>query len=246
LKLSAESDVLAVLTSQAYSVRSPEVRARRQRDPEGYLRIEQLPNCFDGEQHRHYRRMVAPLLNHCADVLDVDALVAKVVGDVAGRGGCDMYRDLANPLACQLIDLIMAEIPGGGVFTASERDGFASMLVGAVISTTTKAVVAILAELEDREPVSDSAAFVEDVLRAYPPVEVIPRWSLQTGEHVLLDLAAANEDATHHHSFGAGPHFCPGARLARRMLIVFVTEFQRQIPRFTLGPGIQIRWEVAA
>lgn len=238
-----EAQVIEVLCSPRYSTRSPAIRQRRQRDPVHSLRVEQCPNAYDGPEHQRYRRMLAPILNRCAELVDVRALAAKVVGDVADQGHCDLYRDIANPFCCRVVDQVMAEVTAAQMFSLSERDGIASMMVAAGISTTTKAIVAVFAELEEKQQVSDPAAFVEDVLRDHPPVDVIPRWT-ESGECVRVDIAAANETARRHHSFGAGPHYCPGTRLARRLLIGLVVEWQPRIPEFRFGDGLEIRWAV--
>jgi cytochrome P450 len=242
--INSERQVLDVLCSQQYSTRSPAIRQRRQRDPEHSLRVEQCPNAYDGEQHRHYRRMVAPILNRCADIVDVEALAARVVANVADRGRADLYRDIANPYCCSIVDQVMEEVTAAQTFSLSERDGVTSMMVAAGISTVTKAIVAIFVELEGKRQGFDPAAFVEEVLREHPPVDEIPKWNIATGELVRVSLAGANEHAKHHHSFGAGPHYCPASRLARKMLIALVVEWQSRVPRFEFDQGLELRWEV--
>ncbi|MET0658863.1 MAG: cytochrome P450 [Steroidobacteraceae bacterium] len=46
-----------------------------------------------------------------------------------------------------------------------------------------------------------------------------------------------NREASRHLVFGAGPHSCPGATLARREISVFLREWLRKIPQFSLAPG---------
>lgn len=45
--------------------------------------------------------------------------------------------------------------------------------------------------------------------------------------------------AGRHLIFGAGPHTCPGATLARREVLIFLQEWLRRIPDFALRPGFQ-------
>jgi cytochrome P450 len=76
--------------------------------------------------------------------------------------------------------------------------------------------------------------------------------TLRAGEQVLMPfmLAGADEDAyedalsvrfdrpiTKNLTFGAGPHFCPGSNIARVELRIFLDEWMRRIPDFTLDSG---------
>jgi len=45
-----------------------------------------------------------------------------------------------------------------------------------------------------------------------------------------------------HTSFGKGVHICPGQHLARLEMRVFVEEWLRMIPDFSLEPGTQLRY----
>jgi cytochrome P450 len=42
-----------------------------------------------------------------------------------------------------------------------------------------------------------------------------------------------------HMAFGAGPHKCPGANLARAELLIFLQEWLKRIPEFYIAPGMQ-------
>jgi cytochrome P450 len=116
--------------------------------------------------------------------------------------------------------------------------------------------------LEDRLR-SDPEALpraVEESLRLAPPVMFIPRGCLRdtevdgitihTGQRVVMGSACANRDETvfpngddfdvdrdnvsDHLTFGYGPHFCPGAPLARTVARIGVTAFLQRFPKGTI------------
>jgi len=45
------------------------------------------------------------------------------------------------------------------------------------------------------------------------------------------------ENSNRHLQFGAGPHTCPGATLARREALIFLQEWLRLVPEFAVKPG---------
>jgi cytochrome P450 len=101
---------------------------------------------------------------------------------------------------------------------------------------------------------------VEESLRLAPPVMFIPRGCLRdtevdgitihTGQRVVMGSACANRDenvfpngddfdvdrdnVSDHLTFGYGPHFCPGAPLARAVARIGVTAFLRRFPKGTV------------
>jgi len=116
--------------------------------------------------------------------------------------------------------------------------------------------------LEDRlrsDPDALSRA-VEESLRLAPPVMFIPRGclrdtgvdgtTLHTGQRVVMGSACANRDenvfehgddfdvdranASDHLTFGYGPHFCPGAPLARTVARIGVAAFLQRFPQGTV------------
>jgi cytochrome P450 len=121
--------------------------------------------------------------------------------------------------------------------------------------------------------------FVDEILRLEPTMEPA-RWctrdvtiagvQIPAGSAVRLHLGVINRDEgdgitvvdgrivrRRHWSFGAGPHRCPGAHLARAELTVMITEWLRRIPEFSLDvsgiykggavplPRLPLRWSVA-
>jgi len=112
--------------------------------------------------------------------------------------------------------------------------------------------------LEDRLR-SDPGALptaIEESLRLAPPVMFVPRGclrdtevdgtTLEAGQRVVMGTACANRDeavfdhgddfdvdrdnAADHLTFGYGPHFCPGAQMARAVARIAVTAFLGHFP----------------
>lgn len=107
--------------------------------------------------------------------------------------------------------------------------------------------------------------FVEEILRIDPPVHLTSRWTatdtvvdgvtVPAGQQILLLLAAANRDPRRFAdparfdpnradnqplSFGAGPHFCLGAPLARMEAQLALPALLRRFPRLALaGPPVR-------
>ncbi len=105
--------------------------------------------------------------------------------------------------------------------------------------------------------------FFEEILRRYAIVSTnrfvkkdvaIGGVTLKAGDNVLLSTPLACMDPKHfdqpdemiinrparHLAFGAGPHFCIGASLARAQLPIMLEEWLKRIPSFTIKDGIQL------
>jgi cytochrome P450 len=79
---------------------------------------------------------------------------------------------------------------------------------------------------------------------------------VKAGQMLWLPLASANRDPrefpdadkvvidredNRHLAFGAGPHRCLGSHLARRELMIALTEWHRRIPEYRLDPDVEVR-----
>jgi cytochrome P450 len=118
------------------------------------------------------------------------------------------------------------------------------------------------------EDISLLEPFVEEILRLHPAEAVVPRLTtravdlagarISAGTVVQLSLAAANRDPARfpephalqldrparHLAFGAGPHRCPGARLARVEIIALLRTVLSAAPSFeaTQPPATRRYW----
>jgi len=100
---------------------------------------------------------------------------------------------------------------------------------------------------------AERSAFIEECLRVYPPVMLIPRGcvrettvagiTVKPGERVIVGSACVNRDESlfdsseqfdagrenvdRHLTFGFGPHICAGAAMARSVASIGLDEFLR-------------------
>ncbi|MCH2170806.1 cytochrome P450 [Myxococcota bacterium] len=107
------------------------------------------------------------------------------------------------------------------------------------------------------------APLIEESLRVDSPVQLLARSCTRdieldgipvtAGQRVLFSVASANRDEStylaaeefqldrprprDHMAFGAGPHVCPGAYLARMETRVAIETFLRRVARIELAPG---------
>jgi cytochrome P450 len=133
--------------------------------------------------------------------------------------------------------------------------------------STAFATLATRPELRERVASDPEAipAAVEELLRFDGPVVVVPRVAntdvevggqiIPADSYVGVAIAAANHDkAAHkdpdaidfhrderHLAFGAGPHGCLGAHLARLEMRVVLTQWHRRIPDYELAPAALAR-----
>ncbi len=109
---------------------------------------------------------------------------------------------------------------------------------------------------------------VEEFLRYVTPIQLLARNTtrdvelggrlIPEGDVVALGFGAANHDPAvfpepercmldrtpnRHLTFGAGPHLCIGAPVARLEMAVTLQEFLRRIPSYRLAPGQCVEWK---
>lgn len=136
------------------------------------------------------------------------------------------------------------------------------------MGSTTSWILRYLAENPARRQalIDDPASiptFIEEVLRRYSIVSTnrfvkkdveVRGVTLKAGDNVLLSTPLACMDAgkfecpekfdvdrsTRHLAFGAGPHFCTGAPVARAQLPIMLETWLKRIPDFKVKPGVSL------
>ncbi|MCI0542086.1 MAG: cytochrome P450 [Verrucomicrobiales bacterium] len=109
---------------------------------------------------------------------------------------------------------------------------------------------------------------VEEFLRYITPIQIFGRnttrdttlhgVTIPQGDIVALGFGSANHDPEHfpdpgqvildrtpnrHLAFGAGPHTCLGAPVARLEMEVMLTEFLQRVPGWRVAPGDTVQWK---
>jgi cytochrome P450 len=109
---------------------------------------------------------------------------------------------------------------------------------------------------------------VEEFLRYISPIQIFGRNAtrdvvvhdveIKSGDIVALGFGSANRDPkvfaepdriildrspNRHLAFGAGPHLCLGAPVARLEMAITLTDFIRRVPDWTLAPGHAPEWK---
>jgi cytochrome P450 len=191
----------------------------------------------------------------------LDVLAAA---DEAAAGITEYYLDLIalrrkEPQADLISDLARAVDRGQHQVTDLELVGNLLVLFNASFSTTIHLFGNALPLLLER-PASQMPAFVEEVLRYETPAHVFIRVAsadteflgvpLKRGELVAVLTGAANRDPRRFPdpdrfdparpdnqpiSFGAGPHYCLGAALARAEARLALPMVLKRFPQLTLG-----------
>ena len=178
----------------------------------------------------------------------VDSFNAQLRKDVAAGSAGDGL----------LARLVAAEVGGVQLSNRQMRALVFNLLLGG-LTTTAQLLGNLIYQLLSAESVvamvsagpDERRAFVEECLRVYPPVMLIPRGCVQEstvagttikpGERVIVGSACVNRDEAlfegseafdptrsngdRHLTFGFGPHICAGAAMARSVALIALDEF---------------------
>jgi cytochrome P450 len=159
-----------------------------------------------------------------------------------------------------LARLITADVGGEQLSARQMRALVFNLLLGG-LTTTAQLLGNVIYQLLRSDTVAtlsaagpeQRAAFIEECLRVYPPVMLIPRGCVQEttvagttikpGERVIVGSACVNRDESlfgaseefdagradgdRHLTFGFGPHICAGAAMARSVALIGMDEFLR-------------------
>jgi cytochrome P450 len=172
-----------------------------------------------------------------------------------------------------ILSLFVGVEADGDRLTRDEILAICFVLLTAGLDTVTDSLTCFFAFLaqhpDHRRRIADDPAVipnaVEELLRWETPVPAVVRWAredagiggqtVEAGQHLIVNLSAANLDAAEfpdpmevqfdramnrHLAFGGGVHRCLGSHLARRELRVALREWHRRIPEYTLSPGYEV------
>ena len=178
----------------------------------------------------------------------VDRFVQTLRADVAaGKAGDGLLTRLitadvgGEQLSARQMRALVFNLLLGGLTTTAQLLG--NMIYQLLLSDS-------VAEVSEADA-DGRAAFIEECLRVYPPVMLIPRGCVQEtsvagttikpGERVIVGSACVNRDEAlfdaseefdadrsdvdRHLTFGFGPHLCAGAAMARSVALIGLDEF---------------------
>jgi cytochrome P450 len=180
--------------------------------------------------------------------LYVDAFIRQLRQDLSSGATRD-----------SLIARLMSEDVGGELLSDRQLRALVFNLLLGGLTTTAQLLGNMIYQLLttdgmsrlEKADASERSAFVEECLRVYPPVMIIPRGcvaettvggtTIQPGERVIVGTACANRDENlfddgeefdprrdnvdRHLTFGFGAHLCAGAAMARSVAEVGLDQF---------------------
>lgn len=211
-----------------------------------------------GDQH-WFREQAAALTS----VLEPSMMLDDLSGAVEARSRLDLYfTDLVARRRKEPGDDLVTALAQTDELTAEELLANLVLLLVAGFETTTNLLGNALAIMLGQRPlaVPDPVGLVEEVLRYDSPVQLTSRWCreatpvagvmLEPYSQVLVLFGAGNRDPERYRdpavfdptrpsiqplSFGAGPHYCLGAALARMEAQIALPMLAQRLPTLTLA-----------
>jgi cytochrome P450 len=195
-----------------------------------------------GEMHEYFAAMFA---QRRAEPLDPEIDILTYLLSATVDGAAIPEADLLNMavvLVLAGLDTTKSQLGYNFHHLATHPDDRARLVADpSLMPTAIEELLRVHAFVPPARKIKQDVVYEGCPMRAGQMV-LMPLWSATRDPRAFEDAGTVRLDRTpnRHIAFGAGPHRCAGAHLARRELLVAMEEWHRRIPDYEIEPGVDI------